>query len=246
MSTVAGGLIMATFDYFLKVDGVAGGSTDARHPNEFVALGYEFDVAALIGSTSSGGGATEGKTTFSPFIVDLAATPGLADLLVNEATGHQIASVTLPWPAETRCGIIDGFCFAQPILRFNDQRTDRRVAHRLDAMAVGVEHERAVIVGVILRPQPRLAVIAAAGSKCRRVKRIDSRAVRCAETKMCPGDWGRYLGFAGNGEFDAKHARRSAVIRSTPCTKIDDAHESERPQGCIVKPATTLEVAHAY
>ena len=38
---------MSTPDYFLKVDGIKGGSEDSRHQDEFVALGYEFDVISL-------------------------------------------------------------------------------------------------------------------------------------------------------------------------------------------------------
>jgi type VI protein secretion system component Hcp len=38
--------------------------------------------------------AVPGKTTASPLIVDLAATPGLADLLTREASGQHIPSVT--------------------------------------------------------------------------------------------------------------------------------------------------------
>ena len=80
-------------DYFLKVAGIAGGSIDAQHAGEFDVLGYEFDLAAVMSQAGGGGGGT-GKTTFSPLIIDLAATPGLADLLQKAAAGQHIPEVT--------------------------------------------------------------------------------------------------------------------------------------------------------
>ena len=84
---------MASFNYFLSVAGVTGGSHDAHHAGEFDALGYEFDLAAVV-AASSGGGGGAGTTKFAPLIVDLATTPGLVDLLTREASGQHIPSVT--------------------------------------------------------------------------------------------------------------------------------------------------------
>ena len=83
-----------TFNYFLDVAGVDGGSVSAHHVGAFDVLGYEFDLASTI-AASSGGGGGAGKTTPSPLIVDAAMTPGLVDLLTREATGVHIPSVTL-------------------------------------------------------------------------------------------------------------------------------------------------------
>jgi len=63
-----------------------------------------------------------------------------------------------------------------------------RVTDRLDAMAVGIEHEGAVIVGVILRPEPRRAVVAPAGGERRRMERAHRRAVGRTEAEMRAGD----------------------------------------------------------
>src|SRR5262245_23511471 len=79
--------------YFLKVDGVNGGSIDDQHKGEFDVLSYEFDLSALMATSTSSGGGT-GKTTISPLIVDLAATPGLADLITKLAQGQHIPTVT--------------------------------------------------------------------------------------------------------------------------------------------------------
>jgi type VI protein secretion system component Hcp len=84
---------MASFNYFLSVAGVTGGSHDAHHAGEFDALGYEFDLAAVV-AASSGGGGGAGTTKFAPLIVDLATTPGLVDLLTRETSGQHIPSVT--------------------------------------------------------------------------------------------------------------------------------------------------------
>src|SRR5262245_59227884 len=83
---------MATFNYFLGIDGVEGGSQAEGHVGDFVALGFEFDLDAAVAASSGGAGA--GKPIFEPLIVDLAATPGLVDLLTKEASGLHIPTVT--------------------------------------------------------------------------------------------------------------------------------------------------------
>ena len=45
---------MASFNYFLNVAGVTGGSHDAHHAGEFDALGYEFDLAAVVAASAGG------------------------------------------------------------------------------------------------------------------------------------------------------------------------------------------------
>src|SRR5258708_40095434 len=50
------------------------------------------------------------------------------------------------------------------------------MAYRLDVVAVGIEHEGAVVIRVVVRPQPRRAVILAAGGERRTVEGVD----RCA------------------------------------------------------------------
>jgi hypothetical protein len=51
------------------------------------------------------------------------------------------------------------------------------VADRFDVVAVGIEHERAVVVGVVLRTQPRRAVVLPAGGQCCAVEGIDAGAI---------------------------------------------------------------------
>ena len=71
---------MATSDYFLKVDGINGGSTTEDHDREFIAAGYEFDLSSIM-TAATGAGGGSGATKFSPLIVDLFSTAALADLL---------------------------------------------------------------------------------------------------------------------------------------------------------------------
>src|SRR5688572_15437467 len=71
----------------------------------------------------------------------------------------------------------------------------RRVAHRLDVVAVGIEDERAVVVRMIMRADPWRAVVPAACRERRAIERINRRAVlgdnghvhRLVEF-ACPGD----------------------------------------------------------
>src|SRR5574337_2232156 len=51
--------------------------------------------------------------------------------------------------------------------------SSRRVADRLDVVAIRIKNERAVIMFVIMRPQARLAVVAATCSERGLVERID-------------------------------------------------------------------------
>src|SRR3569833_2540840 len=77
---------------------------------------------------------------------------------------------------------------------------ERLVTARLDVVAIGVAHERAVVVLVIVRPRPRLAVVLAACRLRRRVEvahelapaRADrgvDRLLRCALSCVEPEVW---------------------------------------------------------
>src|SRR5687767_14744524 len=53
----------------------------------------------------------------------------------------------------------------------------RRMADRLDVMAVGIEHEGRVIIRMVVRPQPRRAVVPAAGRQRRAMERVYGGAI---------------------------------------------------------------------
>ena len=52
-----------------------------------------------------------------------------------------------------------------------------RVADRLDVVAVGIEHEGAVVVGVVVGPEARCAVVAAADGERGGMKPVDDGPV---------------------------------------------------------------------
>lgn len=83
----------STLEYFLNVGTIFGDSDAAGHEDEFVALGYEFDVLQLV-SASQGGGSSGGEPALSPLYVDLDPhVPGLAKLIELAATGSSLPEV---------------------------------------------------------------------------------------------------------------------------------------------------------
>ena len=83
--TAGGNLAPTNLKYFLAIDGLNGGSTDAKHVGWFEVSSY--DVSALVAALA-------GKATFSPLTVTLAAT-GLTGVLADLARGTVIRSVRL-------------------------------------------------------------------------------------------------------------------------------------------------------
>src|SRR6516165_6784274 len=81
----AGNVAPTNLKYFLAIDGLNGGSTDAKHVGWFEVSSY--DVGALVAALA-------GKATFSPLTVTLAAT-GLTGVLADLANGSVIPSVRL-------------------------------------------------------------------------------------------------------------------------------------------------------
>ena len=83
----------SSLHYFLKIDGIAGDSTDETYKGSFAVDGFSF------GSTNSASGRTSGaaagRATFSPLTVDISSLVGLAPLLADEASGRSITSVEL-------------------------------------------------------------------------------------------------------------------------------------------------------
>ena len=59
-----------------------------------------------------------------------------------------------------------------------------RVANRFDVMSVGIEHEGAVVMGVVMRTQPGAAVVAPAGSYGGSVERVDQGATGDAKSDV--------------------------------------------------------------
>src|SRR5207248_1380558 len=107
----------------------------------------------------------------------------------------------------------------------------RRVTDGLDVTTVRIEHERAVIVRVIVRSQSGRAVVASALRDRRLVERVDPFPVRGTEGDMSREDVGLALtnpeiGFRRNAEADrvlelhddriAERRKRGAIERLAP------------------------------
>lgn len=116
------------------------------------------------------------------------------------------------------------------------------MTNRLDAMTVGIQHESAVVVGVILRPKPGRAVVAPPGRERCHVKSVNRGAVGSEEADVRAGNRRPHLGFVGDGEFDAGRPRCGAIVGTTAFAEINDAHEAKGSQNSIVETATTVDI----
>ena len=78
--------------FYLAIDGLNGGSTDADHLGWFAVGNFALDVSDL---TAGSGGAGAGKVSFAPLTVDLPADGALTALLADAARGSHLTSVEL-------------------------------------------------------------------------------------------------------------------------------------------------------
>jgi type VI secretion system secreted protein Hcp len=85
---------MAQVDYFLKIDGVDGESTDDKHKGEIQIESFSFG-GTNSGSFSSGGGGGSGKVSLSEFNVVKKVDKSSAKLLASCCTGEHLKTATL-------------------------------------------------------------------------------------------------------------------------------------------------------
>jgi type VI secretion system secreted protein Hcp len=85
---------MAQVDYFLKIDGVDGESTDDKHKGEIQIESYSFG-GTNSGSFSSGGGGGSGKVSLGDFQFVKKVDKSSAKLLAACATGEHLKTATL-------------------------------------------------------------------------------------------------------------------------------------------------------
>jgi type VI secretion system secreted protein Hcp len=85
---------MAQVDYFLKLDGVDGESTDEKHGKEIELESWSFG-ANNAGSFSSGGGGGTGKVAMSDFHFVKKTDKSSAKLLTACCVGEHIKTATL-------------------------------------------------------------------------------------------------------------------------------------------------------
>ncbi|HEY3636371.1 MAG TPA: type VI secretion system tube protein Hcp [Caldimonas sp.] len=85
---------MAQVDYFLKIDGVDGESTDDKHKGEIELESFSFG-ATNAGSFSSGGGGGSGKVALHDFNFVKKIDKSSPKLFASCATGEHLKTATL-------------------------------------------------------------------------------------------------------------------------------------------------------
>jgi type VI secretion system secreted protein Hcp len=85
---------MAAVDYFLKIDGVDGESTDARHRGEIEIQSFSWG-ATQSGGFAGGGGGGAGKASFSSFTIVKRVDKASPLLFLACATGKHLRFAVL-------------------------------------------------------------------------------------------------------------------------------------------------------
>jgi type VI secretion system secreted protein Hcp len=81
-------------DYFLKIKGIEGESTDDKHKNEIDVLSWSWGESQT-GSAASGGGSGAGKVTMQDFTFVMKVNKASPKLIKACATGEHIAEAVL-------------------------------------------------------------------------------------------------------------------------------------------------------
>ena len=85
---------MAQADYFLKIEGVPGESTDSKHKDEIEVLSWSWGETNA-GSHSMGRGGGAGKVSMQDFNFVMSANKATPKLMLSCATGSHISSAKL-------------------------------------------------------------------------------------------------------------------------------------------------------
>ena len=85
---------MATVDYFLKIDGIAGESQDKTHKNEIQLNSFSWG-ATNAGTSATGGGAGAGRVKFEDFSITKTVDSASPKLMLACANGEHIKSAVL-------------------------------------------------------------------------------------------------------------------------------------------------------
>ena len=85
---------MAQVDYFLKINGVEGESTDDKHKNEIDVLSWSWGETNS-GTQAYGGGGGAGKVAMQDFNFVMTYNKASPKLMLNCATGAHIPDATL-------------------------------------------------------------------------------------------------------------------------------------------------------
>jgi type VI secretion system secreted protein Hcp len=85
---------MAAVDFFLKVDGIEGESTDAKHKNEIDVQSWSWGETQT-GTHAGGGGGGAGKVSMQDFHFTMTVNKATPKLMLACATGQHIAKAVL-------------------------------------------------------------------------------------------------------------------------------------------------------
>jgi type VI secretion system secreted protein Hcp len=82
-------------DYFLKIEGIDGESTDAKHKGEIQLLSFSWGASAPTSIGSATGGAGAGKVSLSSFHFTATTSKASPQLFVACASGRHLPAVQL-------------------------------------------------------------------------------------------------------------------------------------------------------
>ena len=85
---------MAAVDFFLKVDGIEGESTDAKHTNEIDVQSWSWGETQT-GTFAGGGGGGAGKVSMQDFHFTMTVNKATPKLMLACATGQHIGKAVL-------------------------------------------------------------------------------------------------------------------------------------------------------
>ncbi|MGH7574849.1 MAG: Hcp family type VI secretion system effector [Longimicrobiales bacterium] len=85
---------MANVDYFLKLEGIEGESTDDKHKNEIDVLSYSWG-ATQSGTAGHGGGGGAGKVSMQDFQFTMRVNKATPKLMLACATGQHLPEAKL-------------------------------------------------------------------------------------------------------------------------------------------------------
>ena len=86
---------MAAVDYFLKIDGIEGESTDSKHKGEIDIQSFSFGVSQLGSHAGGGGGGGSGKASFQDLHFTTNVSKASPKLMLACATGEHIKKAVL-------------------------------------------------------------------------------------------------------------------------------------------------------
>lgn len=82
-------------DWYLKIDGIEGESTDSKHSKEIEVLAFSHTISQSGTFDSGTGGGTTGRAGWHPFVFVARTSKASPKLALACATGQHLASATL-------------------------------------------------------------------------------------------------------------------------------------------------------